>query len=296
MAALIPVWIDWIVKAFLDELHSAPVTLFLALIAILFAAIQFFDSLHVKSKMRNVIQKEDELVKKTETVTTNIENVSGRIDAVTKSIQAVDLSLSSRFIGTFPKHFDTINEIVSSADHFLLILTDWVSYGEYSTAQKYYKEYRKYLFDIRTKSTPSTVYILAYAQELLSASFDKEFPEKDFINELSKDRFKEYFHIYHPTRSVPKDYAEFKRAALEIEEEQRKELQNIGILVQEINQRSLMLFWLEDGEQAVFHFQTREEVQQNLSFRTRDIGLITSLYDLFEVNWKGPIPSLPHQR
>src|SRR5437763_16712471 len=106
MAALIPSWVDLIKGAFLHEMQSAPLTLILALVAIVFAVIQFFDSLHVKMKMRGVIDKEDQLVKKTETVTTSIENVSGRIDAVTKSIQAVDLSLSSRFIGTFPKHFD----------------------------------------------------------------------------------------------------------------------------------------------------------------------------------------------
>jgi len=296
MAALMPEWIREVLNAFVGELHSAPVTLILALLAILFAVIQFFDSLHVKRKMRGVIQKEDELVSKTESVTKSILEVSGRITTVTKSIEAVDRSLSTRFVGAFHKHIKPITEVVGRTDHYFLVLTDWVSYGEYSMPQEY-EEYKRRVRNIRlNKPGPPRVCILAYDEDRLKEQLAEQFPEEDFVHESTKDRFTQYFERYHPSKPVPKTYEEFTKTALEIEKEQRKELTDIGVEIQSINRSSLVFLWLEDGEDAVFSFQTQGGAQQGLSFRTRDIGLISSLYYLFTKSWKGsPIPRLPHE-
>ena len=105
------------------ELIANPVTLILAMLAILFAIIQFADSLHLKGKMRRVLRNEDQLLGrvdaltlKTEKELTQLESLIGRMNTVASSIEAVERSLSSRFVGTFPKNLREINEVIPRAD------------------------------------------------------------------------------------------------------------------------------------------------------------------------------------
>jgi hypothetical protein len=280
----------------LDELIRNPVTLALATLAIIFATIQFFDSLHLKRKMRRVIAQEDQLVGKTEVVTKKIEDVISRIDSVTKSIETVWRSLSTCFAGTFPKNVKRINEVVVRADCFFCVLTDWVSYGEYSAPQEF-EEYKRHLRDLRIgrQDAPVEVRILAYDTNCLKQQLSDQFPSAKFDNIKSSDKFREYFVRYHPNIPVPNTYDAFVDATLQIEETQRRELRDWGVQIQELKGRSLILMWLEDGEDAVFCFQPHGGDEHGLSFVTRDIGLISSLYDWFRVHWNGDLPSLPHE-
>lgn len=116
------------------EFAAAPITLILALLAILFALVQFFDSLHLKRTMRRVLRNEDQLLDR-------VQNLVGAIEDVARS-------LSSRFIGTFPKNMKEISALVARADRDVIVLTDWVGYAMYSNPEEF-EEYKRTLVDLR---------------------------------------------------------------------------------------------------------------------------------------------------
>jgi hypothetical protein len=271
-----------IVDLLCAEVEKAPATVLLAILAIIFAVIQFCDSLVLKGKMRNVIDKEDELVKKTEAVTGRIEDV--------------ERSLSSRFVGAFPKDLKAINDVMNGADRFVLIISDWITYGEYS-APELYEEYKRRLKDIHVnKDEPVKIMILTYNEAGLKEQFASQFPKTSFEQEKTRDRYKKYFQRYHPGIQEPKQYDEFASTVLKIELEERRSFISWGAEIQEVQDLPSLLLWMEDGEDAVFCLQTSGGNERVLSFRTRDIVLISSLYDMFRTHWKGVIPALPHQQ
>jgi hypothetical protein len=269
----VPFWQD-----LKNEFGNAPLTVILALVAIVFATIQFFDSLHLKRRIGSVISKEDEVLT--------------RIETVTGQIEGVGQSLSSRFVGTFPRNMKQISEVVGCAGRFSLILTDWVGYAMYS-AHPAYEEYKQQLRRINENRVP--VYILAYSRKCLEEQFRDQFRKEEFDAEKTGNRFINFFERYRHGKPAPLNYDEFLAEMLTIEQEQRRELELLGMNLQELSERSLVLMWMEDGEEAVFCFQTHGGNERGLSFRTREIGLITSLRDLFSARWRGVLPSLPHE-
>ena len=269
-------------QALAREFGAAPVTLVLALLAILFALVQFFDSLHLKRTMRRVLRNEDQLLDRVRNLVATIEDVAR--------------SLSSRFIGTFPKNMKDINTVVARADRNLIVLTDWVGYGMYSNPEEF-EEYKRTLRDLRTRRDIGIpVLIAAYDETCLRLQFSDQFKPKEFPGERTNERFISFFKRYHPRRTPPATYEQFITELLRIESELRRELIEVGVEIQEISERSLILLWMEDGEDAVFCFQARGGNERGLSFRTRDIGLLTSLHDTFAIRWKGAAPELPHVR
>jgi hypothetical protein len=270
-----------VAELFATEFRAAPVTLTLAVAAIIFASIQFCDSLDLKRRIRIVLSKEEEVL-------TRMENVAQQIESVGRS-------LSSRYVGTFPKNIKQIIEVVRNADRFVLILTDWVGYAMYSMPQEY-EDYKRHLHDLRVREAqPVPVYMAAYDVSCLKAHFKDQFPETLFANEKQNPRFHKFFDRYRHAKPEPGTYAEFLAEMLAIEQEQRAEMKNLGVELQELSQRSLLLLWMEDGEDAVFCFQTHGGTERGLCFRTRDISLITTLRDLLSSKWTGDLPALPHE-
>jgi uncharacterized protein YoxC len=276
------------------EFSNAPVTLVLAVFAILFAIIQFSDSLALKRRMRRVLSNEETLLGKVDGVVTAENQLLDRANVLVKAIEGVARSLSSRFIGTFPKNMKDIVAVVQQADRYALILTDWVGYAMYSNPLEF-EGYRRTLNDLRTRPRGGVpVLMAAFNEEGLRKHFGDQFRREDFPLEKEKDRFKTFFDRYHPGRKPPETYEEFLSDLLRIEFELRADLRDVGVAIQELGDRSLILLWMEDGEDAVFCFQTHGGNERGLSFRTREIGLITSLHDIFSARWKGDVPDLPH--
>jgi hypothetical protein len=270
------------------ESSNAPITLILAILAIIFATIQFFDSLNLKGKIRTVLSREGEVLTRTEAVAKQIEGVG-------KQIEGVSRSLSSRYAGTFPKNLREINEVISNADRFVLVLTDWVGYAMYS-APELYEKYLRHIRDLRLRTEkPVPIYVIVYDETCAKDQFRDQFARERFEDEKTKTRFTNFFDRYRHAKPKPETYDEFLTEMFAIEKQLQKDLVNLGVKIQEVNERSLVLLWMEDGEEAVFCFQTHGGNERGLSFRTRDIGLITSLRDLFSARWKGDLPPLPHE-
>jgi hypothetical protein len=279
--------VDSVLHQLQAEFSATPITLILALLAIIFATIQFFDSLHLKTKMRTVLSRESEVLTRTEAVAKRIEGVGQQIEGVSRT-------LSSRYVGTFPKNLKEINEVVSHADRFVMLLTDWVGYAMYS-APEVYEKYTRHIRDLRRPEKSVPIYVIAYDAACCKEHFKDQFPPERFEEEKTKLRFTTFFDFYRKAKPKPKTYEAFLTEMLAIEEELRADLTNLGVQIQELNQRSLVLLWMEDGEEAVFCFQTHGGNERGLSFRTRDIGLLTSLRDLFGARWTGNLPPLPHE-
>src|SRR5713226_7999366 len=137
---------------FLHALHvaSEPVTVTLAIIAIVYAAIQ-------KRESRQLLHSSNEL---------------------TGDMLAIASSMSTRYLGVFPKNMDDICEVVSKTDRTLDIQVDVVAYGHYSRPegfQKYVERIEKI-----AKITPHPVIrLLVYSDETAQAGRKWQFGGPD---------------------------------------------------------------------------------------------------------------------
>jgi hypothetical protein len=163
------------------------------------------------------------------------------------------------------------------------------------SAPEVYDQYTRHIRDLRRPEKSVPVYVIAYDATCCKEHFKDQFPPERFEKEKTKPRFTIFFDCYRKAKPKPETYEAFLTEMLAIEEELRADLKNLGVQIQELNQRSLVLLWMEDGEEAVFCFQTHGGNERGLSFRTRDIGLLTSLRDLFSARWIGDLPPLPHE-
>src|SRR5438067_2700793 len=60
----------------------------------------------------------------------------------TRTLRAIELSMPTRFVGTFPAHIDEISEHVRNARHEIIILADGVAYGHFSSFDRFDRYFR----------------------------------------------------------------------------------------------------------------------------------------------------------
>ena len=220
----------------------------LAWIAILFASIQFFDA---RSQNRK------------------LEEVAG--------------SMSTRFVGNFPKNLSEIVRIVSQGSRRLDIVVDICAYGHYS-APRLSDEYVSAVREARRERNVEVRMIFYEAtQHVTNAKL--QFPEVDFQREQQSPRFREYFGKVYPGKRKPTTWDDFLRTMLTEESKLLKELRDDGVKLRSVSDRLPMSLWLEDGEAAVFSFQNPTDRDNELSFGTRDGNLLRTLTQSFEDAW-----------
>jgi len=236
------------------------VTLMLATIAIVFAVIQFIDSRIQKSEMREIAE-----------------------------------SMSTRFIGEFPKNMDNIIQVVSGPTKELDIMIDFPGYGNYSNPDGFKVYFRKIL-DLAERKVK--VRMLVYDEKTRTENRARQL-KKDFESKImGSERFDYFFHYVHPTVPVPKNYEEFSTALTKIEAGYEDQLSSQGVEIRKVSSPFVFYLWLEDEEDGVFSFQNADEGAREISFRTRDGTLLRTLKETFERSWKAhplsPSQPVPH--
>jgi len=232
----------------------------LAVVAILFAVIQFVHSRSILKDMQEHLARMHE----------------------------ISSSMSTAHVGEFPENLQEIiriTDIKRDVNH-LYIMADLLGYGNYS-APELFDEYVGNLERISGKG--GTIRIIVYPAEEARRMLKDEFPQGDFAREKLKDRYKLYFGRYHTDfgPAPPAEYDTFLDDLNKAEAQYTSALRGRGnIEIRHVRGKLPFYLWLQDDREAVFSFlQTAGTRTNELSFRTRDGKLIGTFQNIFNELW-----------
>jgi hypothetical protein len=222
--------------------YGPPIELALAGLAILLASIQFVDSKRQERKMEEIVS-----------------------------------SMSTQYIGAFPKNLENVAAVVRGARRELLILTDFVAYGHYSSPRAF-EEYKKEIRDAHARTV--TVSMLVYDSTLGIKTLANQFRDDHFAQVSADKKFAAYFEKY-AGLNKPSNAQGLRDLLAHQELKFTTELLDLGVDIAHLGTAQLVFFWVQDEEEAVFAFQPRGEAT-SYCFRTRDPKLIESFRTVFE--------------
>lgn len=222
---------------------------FLAALAIVTASVQFFDSRNQKRKM---------------------DEIAG--------------SMSTRFVGVFPKNMTEIIDIVDRASGSLDIMIDICAYGHYSNPLLFLNYVQAIERAVQQRNL--TVRMIIYDEN--QARSDQEasvFGSANFFEEERKSlRYTNFFKKRKNTISEPQSVEEFKKMLASEQRSYTQRFLHDGIEIRTVSEDLLMFMWLDDNQDAVFSFRG-DRGERELSFRTRDGNLLTTLRYVFDQIW-----------
>jgi hypothetical protein len=256
------------------EKGKDPITMILALLAIVFAIIQFHDS-------RGQLKKLSEQTSKIEGITRTTSEQATTINDITRSI-------STRYKATFPNNLAYIIPVIQHAapGSKIDVMADHAGYAIYSTNVKFL-QYRRALEDAKLQK--SRIRVLVYNRELATHALDIQFSDQDFDKE-KKDNFRGFFDDRPPK---PKDRAEFIRRLLDVQDKTVEDLCGAGIQVRRVppSQKFLFFLWLNDTPEAVFAFRNEAQREREITFFSVDPDLIDIFRTVFDQTWKSADPA-----
>jgi hypothetical protein len=203
-----------------------------------------------------------------------------------EQMQEIAQSMSTRFIGSFPKHLGDIAEVVSHAADEVLIIADCVDYGSFSDPVGH----RKLLDAIGMARDKSVTIRMLICAEPAAITVSSPHWETTFDEMSGTTEFEQYFDVVYPGKPRPSNDREFKAILLEHHELVRKQLSDRGVKIEPLPQgvadKVGLFFWMEDMTDAVYLFANTGTRARGLAFRTRDAKFLEILKDAFERNWR----------
>lgn len=230
---------------FLESRPFTITTFVLAAVAIIFGSIQFADSRRHSKKM---------------------EDIAG--------------SMSTRYIGVFPKNLEDILEVVDLADRELLVMADFVDYGHYSNPRGYEK-FAERIKEARDRGVE--VKLLVYDRIQATKALEEQFPEGKWATEKESPEHRHFVSVY-PGIVPPDSHEEFLHLLRRKGRELDGQLLDKKVEIRVLPDQQQLFFWLEDDEDAVFSFENIGEGDP-LCFRTRDAKIIEIFRCIFKRNW-----------
>lgn len=277
----------------LDALLVAkdPITVVLAIVAIVYAAIQKHESGMLLRSSRELKNEADELEQNTKNHAEEMKTQRKEIETLTHEMRGIAASMSTKYIGDFPKNMGDICEVVALADRRLDIQVDLAAYGHYSNPEGF----RRYIDKLEdfAKKPQTSIRLLVYADPNAQKSRSGQFGgAAGFQEEMKSERFRRYFKELYKFPSPPSTYDQFMDYMAGKQEEWRQRLDCYNaIQIRYATFPFRMFLWIEDQEEAVFAFEMYGK-NRTISFRTRDGNLIHTFGALFEHNWEECAPKL----
>ena len=276
-------------SAFSSILHilsvaKEPVTVILAVVAIVYAAIQ-------KHESGKLLKWSDELKKEADDLEKNTKAHAEEMKGLTGEMREIAASMSTKYVGGFPKNMADITEVLTLADRRVDIQVDLVAYGHYSNPDGF-KRYIDKIEELAKRSPQTTIRLLVYADETAQRGRAGQFggPE-GFPEEMKSERYRRYFReLYKGPPDPPATYEEFTEYLANRQREWCRLLDRYSAI--EIRYASFpfrLFLWIEDQEEAVFAFEMYGR-NRTISFRTRDGNLIHTFSAVFEQNWEECAP------
>jgi hypothetical protein len=198
----------------------------------------------------------------------------------------IALSMSTRFIGPFPKNLKEIAQVVSKASRYVYAIVDFVGHGQYSAPEMY----SAYFHELESALIRKVeIRIICYDSGLAEKDLLQQFPDdpEKFEGKRNQDTFRRYFEI-HKGVDPPADNAGL-RAILKVRQEANEtQLSAKGLKLNFSSDSPTFFFWLQDDQEAVFAFKNVSQTERGLSFRTQDAHLVQQFKDIFDRRWKAP--------
>jgi hypothetical protein len=235
-------------RAWVRERLFELVTLLLALVAIVFACIQYRDARRQLDRLR----------------------------AITSSIQ-------TQYVGEFPTNMDRIIEVINNVGDQgeLDVMTDFAGYGIYSRNDKY-QEYLNAL--VRAHQQRSVrIKMMVYDKPLVQDAFQVQIKTKDFEEE-KKVGFRDFFKKRPPD---PADYPDFISRIVDLQNDSANDFCRNGVEVRRVplKEKYVYFSWQSSNPEAVFAFRNEEERNREISFHTLDAKLIEIFKTIFDQTW-----------
>jgi hypothetical protein len=191
-------------------------------------------------------------------------------------------SMSTRYIGLFPKDMDDIIEVLRLADRELLIVTDFIDYGSYSKPKTH-----KLLYDELKKAREKGVIVqcLVYGDKPAEETLLSQFQEPEFQKTSASTAFRQYFEYW---SGIPHDtlngftHAKFLEILRNNQKRFETDLLDQGVRIQTLDQKVWLFFWMQDRQDAVFSFEDIGAGGQGLAFHTRDAKLVETFGAIFD--------------
>jgi hypothetical protein len=250
IAALLVMVIAFLLNRLLGYMKSSikdEIDEVLAILAILYAGIQFIDA-RLQKRETNQIAK----------------------------------SMSTRFVGVFPKNLTHITEVIAKGSKYIYIMADFADYGSYSSPQAF-EDYLKKIKEALNKKVP--VRIMCYHKKRADGELEKQFPDARFAEEKKSRIFIRYFDL-HCGLGQCETAAQLREILNKRQSDLIRQLKDEGAEFRFFPERAEFFLWLEDDEEAVFAFKDIGKQQNEFSFRTLDATLIRQLKHVFHQRWK----------
>jgi hypothetical protein len=201
----------------------------------------------------------------------------------TRKMEDIANSMSTRYIGTFPRDLEDIAEIVSRADHDFVALVSFVSYGQYAKPEGF----DRLLQEVKAaKRRKVNVVFYVYDDDPALKTLQSRFPESNWATEIQSECYRAFF-AFNPGMTRPSSHEEFLNMYRRLEGEARSQLADKGVSIQLLNNQERLYFWLGDDKDAVFSFVSASGGDP-LCFRTRDARMIETFQRVLK-----PYRSLP---
>ena len=219
---------------------------------------------------------------------------------------------STRITGRFPTNIPGIEEVIGGTCENLVIMADIAGYGTYSA----HKESLRYLDAIEdlasnteeesrrnsvcsgipgTHSSSETVHIrmILYGPNVLAQSTRNQFKEEQFPQTITKTNYSQFFHD-HPDFQRTSNYGEFIGDLIKAQLQYVNDLAAHGVEIRFADHRYQIYLWMHDRSEVAFSLDYqgdyKGDVEQEITFRSRDQNLIDALQQIFELEWKKATP------
>ncbi len=186
-------------------------------------------------------------------------------------------SLSTRYVDVFPENLDEIIDLLKTTRHKLVVMTDVVGYGIYS-CPRLALEYQHQLLALQAKDVDMA--LIVYDRYTTEVAIRKQMKT---ISNIDKEKetasWAEYFRVF-PGQNRPQTLDEFFHMLTDHHGRLLNELRLHWIQVREIPIAVPLFVWVSDEKTAIFSFYTEGGKNREVSFRTKDDRLISTLREM----------------
>ncbi len=206
-------------------------------------------------------------------------------------IEKIVLSVHTSYIGSFPADLEKATELIVSAKNNdeLLILTDFLGFGHYSSPEQY-GQYVKALSETKGK-----VRMLVYGEASTKESLQAQFKKQDFEAFKTRPSFTDYFEFYKKRfQHTPDTYEDFLNDIIATQDcfsqtlTLKKDIEIRAISSPSINEA--VFFWMIPQREMVFSFPNFYFEEKGFSFKTRDDHFMEIFSTQFNAKWGSGLP------
>jgi hypothetical protein len=200
----------------------------------------------------------------------------------TSKMEEIASSMSTRYVGGFPKDIDDIVDVAGAADREMLVMASFADYGHYSKPDSFERLLEKIHAALSRKVS---VKFLVYGDDAAAEALKIRYPSEQFSEERLSSRFKHFFSTYYEGIREPSTHVEFLGVLHRKTREVMSDLFDRGVEIRLLEEQERCFFWMEDDEEVIFSFENGAAQGHPLCFRTRDARLMETFREIFEQNW-----------